>query len=131
VILLNFAHPLTGEHLAQVTALLGQEPEKREIVAQVDRERPLGEVARELVDAAALTPAEWQSVPLVINPPGLAPLAVGLIAEVHGRCGYFPAMLNVRPVADAVPPSYEVAEIVNLQALRDAARARRWDAQIQ
>ena len=127
MILLNFAHPLTGEHLAQVTALLGQEPEKREIVAQVDRERPLGEVARELADAAALTPAEWQSVPLVINPPGLAPLAVGLIAEVHGRCGYFPAMLNVRPVADAVPPRYEVAEIVNLQALRDAARARRWD----
>ncbi len=131
MILLNFAHPLTGEHLAQVTALLGQEPEQREIATQVDRDRPLGEVARELTDAAALTPAEWQSVPLLINPPGLAPLAVALIAEVHGRCGYFPAMLNVRPAAGAVPPRYEVAEIVNLQVLRDAARSRRWDAQIR
>jgi hypothetical protein len=124
-ILLNFAHPLTDEQLAQVATLLGKEPRVHEIAAEVDRNRPLAEGARELVNAADLTPVEWQMLPLLINPPGLAPLALALIAEIHGRCGYFPPILNIRPVVGAVPPRYEVAEIVNLQALRDTARARR------
>ncbi len=34
-------------------------------------------------------------------------------------------MLNVRPVADSTPTRYEVAEVVNLQAIRDAARRLR------
>jgi len=82
-------------------------------------------VARDLADAAGLAPDEWQTLPLVINPPGLAPLALALIAEIHGRCGYFPPILNLRPVPDSVPPRYEVAEVVNLQHVRDAARQRR------
>ncbi|MFN3763696.1 MAG: CRISPR-associated protein Csx15, partial [Anaerolineae bacterium] len=48
-----------------------------------------------------------------------------LLAELHGRCGYFPAMLRVRPVPGSTPPRYEVAEIVNLQMLREEARKRR------
>ncbi len=123
MLLLNFAHPLTGEQLTQVSARLGHELDVRQIATHVDRRRPLAEVALELVEAAALTPAEWQMLPLVVNPPGLAPLA--LIAELHGRCGYFVPVLNVRPVADALPPRYEVAEVVNLQALRDGAWGRR------
>jgi len=123
-ILLNFAHPLTDEQLAQIAALLGDLPEVRTIAVHIDRSRPIAEVAVELAAAADLSPAEWQTRPLLVNPPGLAPLALALMAELHGRCGYFPPVLNIRPVADALP-RYEVAEIVNLQALRDAARKRR------
>jgi hypothetical protein len=39
--------------------------------------------------------------------------------------GYFPAHVRTRPVADALPPRYEVAEILNLQAVRDQARMQR------
>lgn len=124
-LLLNFAHPLTDAQVAQVAALQGAQPEVRDIPTQVDRARALADVARALADAAGLSPSEWQTLPLLVNPPGLAPLALALIAELHGRCGYFPAILNVRPVAGATPPSYEVAEIVSLQALRDAGRLRR------
>lgn len=122
VLLLNYTQPLTAEQLAQVEALLGASPELRLIASQVDRGRPLGQVAVELADAAALTPQDWQTRPLLLNPPALAPVALALVAELHGRCGYFPPILNIRPVADAMPPRYELAEIVNLQALRDAAR---------
>lgn len=87
--------------------------------------RPLVEVARELAEAAGLAPREWQTLPLVINPPALAPAALTLMAELHGRCGYFPPILNIRPVANSTPPRYEVAEIVNLQAIRDTARTLR------
>jgi len=124
-LLLNYAHPLTPEHLEQVTTRLGEAPTVRIITTQVDRQRALGDVARDLTDATGLAPDEWQTLPLVINPPGLAPLALALLAEIHGRCGYFPPILNLRPVPDSVPPRYEVAEVVNLQNLRDAARQRR------
>ena len=125
IVLLNYTHPLTSGQLAQVAALLGEPPDQRRIAVQVDRARPLAEVAAELADAAALGPAEWQTSALLINPPALAPVALALAAELHERCGYFPAMLNVRPIAGANPPRYEIAEVVNLQAIRDLARTRR------
>ncbi|GAB4442433.1 MAG: CRISPR-associated protein Csx15 [Chloroflexi bacterium OHK40] len=123
--ILNYSHPLTPQHSEQLEALLGERHEVRDIPTQVDRTRPLAEVARDLADAAGLSPAEWQTTPLLLNPPGLAPLALALIAELHGRCGGFPAILNMRPMAGSTPTRYEVAEVLNLQALREAARSRR------
>jgi len=125
VLVLNYSHPLTEAQIATVAGIVGETPEVRDLASQVDRARPLAEVARDLADAAGLTPQEWQTTPLALNPPALAPVALALIAELHGRCGGFPAILNVRPVADSVPTRYEVAEVVNLQAVREAARRRR------
>jgi hypothetical protein len=125
MLLLNYAHPLTPEQREQAAALLGAAPEVRDIPTHVDRARPLAQVAAELADAAGLTAAAWQTTRLALNPPSLAPLALALLAELHGRCGYFIPILNIRPAAGALPPRYELAEVVALQALRDTARARR------
>ena len=125
VILLNYAHPLTAEQLTRVATLVGQAPTVRDIVVQIDRSRMLGEIVIELAAAAGLSSVEWQTKPLLLNPPGLAPLALALLAELHGRCGYFLPILNLHPVANALPPRYDVAGIVSLQALRDMARGRR------
>lgn len=125
MILLNFAHPLTDAQLAELAALLGNAPTVHTVAVQADRGRPLAAVARELADAAGLTPTAWQTEPLLLNPPGLASLALALAAELHGRCGYFLPVVNIRPVAGALPPRYEVAEILDAQALREAARTRR------
>ncbi|MBC7335619.1 MAG: hypothetical protein H5U01_05025 [Clostridia bacterium] len=38
--------------------------------------------------------------------------------------GHFPAIMRLRPTSD-VPPQFEVAEIINLQQVRDQARERR------
>jgi hypothetical protein len=62
---------------------------------------------------------------MIINPPGYAPATAALLAELHGRSGYFPAILRLRPVVDTTPTVYEVAEIVNLQVVREQARTRR------
>ena len=37
----------------------------------------------------------------------------------------FPALLRLRPVAGSAPPQFEVAEIVNLQQVREEARKKR------
>jgi hypothetical protein len=126
VILLNFSHPLTDDHLAQVEALTGQHIERVvEVHSQIDARQPLSPQVVEMVNACDLSPAEWQTLPLLINPPALNFSAVALLAELHGRLGYFPAVVRTRPIEDSLPPRYEVAEIVNLQALRDAARQKR------
>jgi hypothetical protein len=126
MILLNFSHPLTPDHLAQVEALTGQKVERvAEVHSQIDPQQPLVPQAVALADQAGLSPAEWQTLPILVNPPSLNFIAVTLLAELHGRCGYFPAHLRMRPVQGSLPPQYEVAEVLDLQAARDAARGRR------
>jgi hypothetical protein len=129
LVLLNFAHPITEEQCERIEAICQAAPQIRDLAAEADRDRPIAEVARELADAAGLSSDEWQSTPLLINPPALAPLALALIAEIHGRCGGFPAILNIRPIEASIPTRYEVAEVVNLQQLREQARSRRFDAE--
>ena len=126
MILLNFSHPLTGAHLQQIASLTGQEVERVvEIPAQMDPQQPLVPQVVALADACNLSPQEWQTLPILINPPALNVIAVALLAELHGRCGYFLPVVRLRPVPNSLPPRFEVAEILNLQALREEARARR------
>ena len=125
MLILNYSHPLNAAQLERIEALVGEQPMVRDLATHADRARPLAEVARELADAASLSTEEWQTIPLLLNPPALAPLALALIAELHGRSGGFPALINIRPVAESIPTRYEVAELVNLQDLRNKARVRR------
>lgn len=125
MLLLNYAHPITDDQADQLETLLGEHPDIRNIPAQVERTQPLAEIAAALADGAGLSPHEWQTTPLLLNPPALAPVALALIAEIHGRSGYFVPIVNVRPVAGATPPRYEIGEIGMLQDLRDTARRRR------
>ncbi|MGQ9492669.1 MAG: CRISPR-associated protein Csx15 [Anaerolineae bacterium] len=126
MILLNFSHPLTTEHLAQIEALAGN-PVERVIDAptQFDHEQPFVPQVRALVDSVGLSSTEWQTLSLLVNPPALNLIAVTLLAELHGRMGYFPTVLRLRPVPNSTPPRFEVAELINLQDVRATARTRR------
>ncbi len=126
MLVLNFSHPLTSDHLAQLERLTGQPVERViEIPTHLDTGRPFGPQVVELADRAGLSPAEWQTLPLLVVPPALSFIAVALLAELHGRMGYFPPCVRLRPAEGALPPRYEIAEIMDLQAQREAARARR------
>ncbi|MFP3870627.1 MAG: CRISPR-associated protein Csx15 [Syntrophobacteria bacterium] len=91
----------------------------------MDPQRPLIPQVVELAAQCRLSPAEWQTLPILINPPALHWVAVTLLAEIHGRCGYFPPAVRLRPVDGVLPHRYEVAEVLDLQAVRDEARQRR------
>ena len=124
--ILNFSHPLTAAQLAQVAALTGHPVDRvLDIPVHFNPAQSFVTQVSALVESTGLTATEWQTLPLLINPPGHAPLAVTLLAELHGRMGYFPAALRLRPAPGSTPPRFEVAEIINLQAARDAARERR------
>lgn len=125
MLVLNFSHPLTPAQREQLAEKLGTQPEIRTIPVQIDNERPLVEQVSELVHATKLTSEELQTLPLIVNPPGYAPAAMVLLAELHGRMGHFPTLIRLRPVANSVPTTYEIAELLNLQAIREQARYRR------
>lgn len=125
MLILNFTHPLTHEQRAQIEALADTQIEEvRTIPVQIDQAEPLESQITAVVNAVGLSSEEWQTKPLLINPPGYAPAAFVLLAELHGRIGHFPALIRLRPKSGPVP-TYEVAELLNLQAIREKARTRR------
>ena len=125
MIILNFSHPLTDEQRARLAELAGAPIEDiRTIPVQIDQEQALEVQVRAIVDRTGLSPEEWQTRQLLINPPGYAPAAFVLLAELHGRIGHFPTLLRLRPRAGAVT-TYEVAELLNLQTIRDESRRHR------
>ena len=126
MLLLNFSHPITPEQRAQIEALTGQSiAEVIAVPSQMDNARPFAEQIAEKVAALPLSGEDWQTKPILIVPPAYNFAAVPLIAYLHGLMGYFPPVVRLRPVPDAVPPRYEVAEIINLQAVREKARIQR------
>ena len=126
MILINFAHPLTSEHLKQIEGLTNQSVYRViEIPADIDPQNGIHPQVVDLIEQTGLSSTEWQTYPLLINPPSLNFIAITLLAELHGRCGYFPAHLRMRPVEGSVPIEYEAAEILNLQVVREAARKAR------
>ena len=125
MLILNFTHPLTPEQRAQIEALANTSIEEvRTIPVQIDQGEPLEPQITTIVDAVGLSSEEWQTRPLLINPPGYAPAAFVLLAELHGRIGHFPSLIRLRPKPGPVT-IYEVAELLNLQNIRETGRRRR------
>ena len=125
MLILNFTHPLTSDQRAQIEALANTSIEDiRTIPVQINQSEPLEPQIITIIDAVGLSSEEWQTRPLLINPPGYAPAAFVLLAELHGRIGHFPSLIRLRPKPGPVT-AYEVAELLNLQTIREMARKRR------
>jgi len=123
MILLNFSHPLTDEQKAQIEALTKGSIEQ--IIAlpiHFNHDQPFLPQLREILKTVTFTPEEWQTAPIIVNLPSYNYIAALALAELHGRMGYFPPILRLKPVEGALPPRFEVAEVINLQAVRDDAR---------
>jgi hypothetical protein len=126
MILLNFSHPLTPEQTARVESLAGQKVDQVvTLTVQFDNSQPFLPQLKSLLMQVPLTAEQWQTEAILIVPPALHVITAMLLADLHGRMGYFPAMLRLRPVADATPTRYEAAEILNLQMVREEARQER------
>ena len=126
MLILNFTHPLTPEQRAQIEVLASTSIEEvRTIPVQINQSEPLELQIISIVDSIGLSSEEWQTRPFLINPPGYAPAAFILLAELHGRIGHFPSLIRLRPLPGSTPTTYEVAELINLQAIREEARRRR------
>lgn len=127
-LVLNFsAHPLLPDQLQAIQKLagwpslevvdawLGNVPEDKDFVGDTIR----------YIEKIDLLPKEWQTCRLLVVPAGYAPAWSVLLAELHGRLGYFPDMVRLRPAPPQAGEKFEVAEIVSMQQVRNQARAKR------
>ena len=125
--LLNFSHPLTPDQIAQIESMINRVITNLvETPVDFDSELPFENQLSNLLDKLPLTKSQLQTEPILINPPALNHITAVLIANLHGRMGYFPPIIRLYLVPDSLPPSYEVAEIINLQTVRDQARKSRF-----
>jgi len=66
-----------------------------------------------------LTPAQWETLSIIVNLPGFSPATAVLLAKLHGIMGRFPHIVRLKPAGGC----FEVAELINLQELRNRERA--------
>ena len=126
MILLNFSHPITAEQQAQMESLAKQKIEQViSAPAKFDSLQPFVPQLLKLLESIPLSTDEWQTTPLIVNLPAYNVIAGLLLAELHGRMGYFPPVVRLRPVEGSLPARYEIAELLNLQAVRETARNQR------
>jgi hypothetical protein len=126
MIILNFSHPLTAAQQAQIQALAGQRLSQiLEMPVQFDEQLPFALQVTALVAGIPLTALQWQSERFLVVLPSLNFIAASLLAELHGRMGYFPTVLRTRPILGLTPRQFEVAELLDLQQIRDTARKAR------
>ena len=126
MLLLNFSHPLTPAQQSQIETLTGQQIDRLiELMPQFEEQEPFGPQVQALLAQIPLAPAEWQGEPILVILPSLNFIAALVLAELHGRMGYFPPVVRTRPSRASLPRQFEVAEILDLQAAREAARVLR------
>jgi hypothetical protein len=127
MILLNFSHPLTPEQIAKIEELTHAKIEQVIALAiQFKHDEPFLPQLHETLKKAAFTKEEWQTEPIIVNLPSFNYISALALAELHGRMGYFPPIVRMKPVEGATPPRFEVAEVINLQFVRDEARKTRY-----
>lgn len=126
MIILNFSHPLTKEQITSVESLAGQKTsDVIHIACHFENAQDFIPQVHQLLQSVPLSASQWQTLPILLNPPSLAPITAIMIAELHGRMGFFPAILRLSPVAGSVPVRFEPVEIINLQQVRDDVRKQR------
>ena len=127
MLLLNFSHPITHEQHQYLETLIGETLTSLPLPpVQFDNHSSYPDQVEELLSSIALmTPTTWQTSRMLLILPGHSPIAAILVAAIHGRSGYFPSFVRLRPRAGTTSPEFEVAEIINLQTIRDTARHTR------
>ena len=126
MLLLNFGHPLGEDVLEAIRRCTGKPLDSvLDFPVKFDHEEPFEKQVVELIDQVGFSPIDWQTQEILVNPPTHMLVALGVMVELHGRMGYFPAVVRLKPQLSSLTPNFVFAEILNLQALRDKSRLKR------
>jgi hypothetical protein len=89
-----------------------------ELPVHFDAYRDLAPQVEKIIDDTGLAPEEWSNRNIYLVLPGIAPGAAAFLAAVHGLRGGFPKVVWIYQSPDD-HTQYQVAQVVDLQALRD------------
>jgi hypothetical protein len=125
MLLINYSHPITDEQFDQLCKLLNTKGMViKDVPCHLDIEESFAPQVVALADAAGLSPTEWQAYRIVVNLPALSTAAALLLAELHGRMGYYPPAVRLRKEGGP-PPMFVVVELLDFDEQRQSARGRR------
>lgn len=127
---INFSgHPLSK---TVVDKLVEDGYEVETLSVGVDLNNSLSDQVRKLVDNVKSIPLDG-TVPFIITLPGLSELTAFLLAELNGRCGGFPFILQIRraetgtfEISTSLFGENNIPGVVDLERVRLKARSRRW-----
>jgi hypothetical protein len=127
-LVLNFSgHPVMPGQIKTIEKQLHW-PKSRVIdvpVGTVAEDRKFVANVVKAIEHIDLSPEEWQRAGIVVIPAGYSAIWSVVLAELHGRLGYFPDVVHLRPSPPASEEKFEVAEIMNLREVRHASREKR------
>ena len=127
-IILNFSgHPVLPGHLKAIEKILHwPSPQVIDVpVGTIAEDRNFIANIVKAIDKVDLSPEQWQASNIVAIPAGYSAIWSIVLAEIHGRIGYFPDVVHLRPSVAALAEKFEVAEILNLRQVRHASREKR------
>lgn len=133
---LNFSHPFTDAQQRQLREILSVKTtipvedihlNIQTIRVQIAFDSPasLHEQMRDIIDGIGWDAEAWQTTPFLVRLPALTDAASVALADIHGRAGYFPSVITFKRVGDAVPPVFDVWDVLSLQTVRENARTQR------
>lgn len=125
VTIINFGHPLTEEQAGQLRGQIGDFALLQPPALHWEVNQPFAPQVQEALDDLGLSPEQWQSERIVLCLPTLHVAAAVMLAALHGRIGHFPAIVRLKPVETPAGTSFELAEVIPLDKVRDAARTCR------
>ena len=122
MLLLNFGHPITEEQVSQIKEMGFDIDEVINVNSQVDLSVDLAEQAVKMVDSTGVSMSRFSQGRIIVNLPSLNFSAAAVLAELHGRMGFFPPVLQLNRNSSG---GYDVVNIIILQSMRNNARMRR------
>ena len=90
-------------------------------IRTVSEDQTFVENVQHFVTEIPLSEDQWQTAEIVVVPASYAPVWSVVLSALHGRMGYFPDVVHIRPVSGS-GRKYEVAGIIQLQQIRNQNR---------
>ena len=120
MILINFGVTFKPLQISQAEAFL-HEPITRVINLpfDIDFDQEVLSQYKKTMGKLKLSNDELCSEPVVVNLPMQNYLSTMVLTELRARMGYFPRIIRTRIRASGILPYYEVAEVIDLQAIED------------
>lgn len=131
MIILNFSHDIHPAEYPRIAAALGVQSEAlevRRVPTQLQEDQPFEDQVERLLAGLGWSPEQWETTAFAVALPGFSPITAVLLPMLHALSGHFPLILRFRQTGSSADRRFELAEVIDLQAVRNRARQRKSQA---